>query len=61
MNAFKCFKRIFSDVVDIHTPLKEHRVKNIEQPIGCHNNNNLQSIDTGYYYKKHGDEAFAKY
>ena len=49
-----------NNIVDILAPLKEHRVKHIKQPEWL-SREILQSIEMRDYYKKHGDEALAKY
>ena len=54
------FYTYFNNIVDIHAPPKEHRVKNIKQPEWL-SQEILQSIEMSDYYEKHGDEALAKY
>ena len=54
------FYTYFNNIVDIYAPLKEHRVKNIKQPEWL-SQEILQSIEMRDYYKKHGEQALAKY
>ena len=50
------FYTYFSEIVYVHAPLKEHRVKNIKQPEWLEI---LPSIEVRDYYKKDGDEVIA--
>ena len=53
MSCLQMFYTYFDNIVDIHAPVKGHRVKNIKQPEWL-SQEILQSIEMRDYYKKHG-------